>query len=160
MVIYVTGYWMPRSYLPLTYWPLGNFRFSSEIALGRMSLDGIIDNKSTSVLAMPWCRQATSHNLIQCQNWIIPLCGVTRRQLVDLLSHESRYWITGYSYFELSSFSKYRIACTILQHDTCTMVHAPKINTSPKGVRFHSPHLYHIMRSSRYILFSMTQYRE
>ena len=53
-----------------------------------MSLD-LIDDKSTLIKAMAWCRQATSHYLSQCWPSSISLNGVTGLQWVSptLASH-------------------------------------------------------------------------
>ena len=77
--------------LHLTHWPLGDFNkiifklilladgcdISNEIALRWTSLD-LSDDKSTLVQVMAWCRQATSHYLIQCWPRSLPPYGVTR----------------------------------------------------------------------------------
>ena len=55
-----------------------------EIALRRMSLDPIND-KSTLVQVMAWCRQATSHYLSQCWPRSLSPYGVTRPQWVNLI---------------------------------------------------------------------------
>ena len=56
---------------------------SCDTALGWMSQDPI-DDKSTSVQVMSWCRQETSHYLSQC--WPISMLpyGVTRPQWVNV----------------------------------------------------------------------------
>ena len=46
-------------------WVIDGWGISWEIALRWMSLD-LTDDKSTLVLVMAWCRQATSHYLSQC----------------------------------------------------------------------------------------------
>ena len=66
-----------------------------EIVLRWMSLD-LIDDKSTFVQVMAWCRQATSHYL--SQYWPISLSpfGVTRPQWVKNLWHtraDIKFWI-------------------------------------------------------------------
>ena len=53
-----------------------------KIALRWMSLD-LIDDKSTLVQVMAWCRQATSHYLSQC--WPRLPYGVTRPQWVKVM---------------------------------------------------------------------------
>ena len=55
---------------------------SSEIALIWMSLD-FTDDQSTLVQVMAWCRQATSHYLIQCWPRSLSPYGVTRPQWVN-----------------------------------------------------------------------------
>ena len=54
---------------------------SCEIALWWMSLY-LIDDKSTLVQVMAWCRQATSHYLSQCWPRSMTLYGITRPQWV------------------------------------------------------------------------------
>ena len=54
---------------------------SCEIALIWMALD-FIDDQSTLVQVMAWCRQATSHYLSQCWPRSLSLYGVTRPQWV------------------------------------------------------------------------------
>ena len=56
---------------------------SCEIALLWMSLD-FIDDQSTLVQVMAWCRQATNHYLSQCWPRSLSSYGVTRPQWVDL----------------------------------------------------------------------------
>ena len=55
---------------------------SCEIALLSMSLD-FIDDQSTLVQVMAWCRQATSHYLSQCWPRFKLQYGVTRPQWVN-----------------------------------------------------------------------------
>ena len=55
---------------------------SCEIALLSMSLD-FIDDQSTLVQVMAWCRQATSHYLSQCWPRFKSQYGVTRPQWVN-----------------------------------------------------------------------------
>ena len=57
---------------------------SFEIVLLWMSLY-LIDDKSTLVQVMAWCRQATSHYLSQCWPRSLPPYGVTRPQWVNAL---------------------------------------------------------------------------
>ena len=54
---------------------------SCEIALMWMSMD-LIDDKSTLVQVMAWCRQEASHYLSQCWPRSMMPCGVTRPQWV------------------------------------------------------------------------------
>ena len=86
----------------LTHWPPGkferNFRhvifkhilvidgwgISCEIALIWMSLD-FIDDQSTLVQVMDWCRQATSHYLSQCWPRSLSPYGVIRPQSIKYL---------------------------------------------------------------------------
>ena len=56
---------------------------SSEIGLRWMLLD-LTDDKSTLVLLMAWCRQATSHYLSQCWPILLSTHGVTRFQWVNV----------------------------------------------------------------------------
>ena len=56
---------------------------SGKIALRWMALD-LTDDKSTLVQVMAWCRQATSHYLIQCWPRFMSPYGVTRPQWVKL----------------------------------------------------------------------------
>ena len=56
---------------------------SCETALRWMSLD-LIDDKSSLVQVMAWCRQATSHYLSQCWLRSISPNGVTRPQWVKV----------------------------------------------------------------------------
>ena len=65
----------------------GGWGISYEIALRWMPLDLTVfkcltDDKSTLVLGMAWCRQATSHYLSQCWPRSMSLNGVTRPQWV------------------------------------------------------------------------------
>ena len=53
------------------------------IALGWLLLS-LIDDKSTLVQVMAWCRLATSHYLSQCWPRSMPPCGITRPQWVNL----------------------------------------------------------------------------
>ena len=57
---------------------------SCEIALRWISLD-FIDDQSTLVQVMAWCRQATSHYLSQCGPRSLSPYGVIRPQWVNLL---------------------------------------------------------------------------
>ena len=59
----------------------GGWDISYEIALRWMPLD-LIDDKSTLVQVMTWCRQATSHYLSQCWPRSMSPNGVTRPQWV------------------------------------------------------------------------------
>ena len=43
----------------------------------------LMDNKSTLVQVMAWCRQTTSHYLSQCWPRSLPIYGVTRPQWVN-----------------------------------------------------------------------------
>ena len=56
---------------------------SSEIALKWMPLN-TIDNKSTSVQVMAWCRQATSHYLSQCWPWSMLPYGKQANSLIRI----------------------------------------------------------------------------
>ena len=49
----------------------------------------LTDDKSTLVLVMAWCRQATCHYLIQCWPSSMSPYGVTRPQRVKRLVYES-----------------------------------------------------------------------
>ena len=55
---------------------------SCELALRWMPLD-LIDDKSTLVLVMAWCRQAPSHYLSQCWPRSLSPNGITRPQWVN-----------------------------------------------------------------------------
>ena len=86
----------------LTHWPPGKFEWnfrhvifkhilvidgwgiSCEIALIWMSLD-FIDDQSTLVQVMDWCRQATSHYLSQCWPRSLSPYGVIRPQSINYL---------------------------------------------------------------------------
>ena len=90
---------MPRNGLPVNSLAPGKFErklrhiifkqisvidgwgISCEIALIWMSLD-FIDDQSTLVQVMAWCRQATSHYLSQCWPRFLLTYGVTRPQWV------------------------------------------------------------------------------
>ena len=61
---------------------------SGEIALSWMSMD-LVDDKSTFVQVMVWCRQTTSHYLNQCWQSSKTPFGVTRPQWVNSV-HVSR----------------------------------------------------------------------
>ena len=68
---------------------------SCELALRWMSL-GLTDDKSTLVLVMAWCHQATSHYLSQCWPRSLSPYGVTRPQWfngcnVILISQKNSY---------------------------------------------------------------------
>ena len=102
----------PYSSRLLTHWPQGNlnefFRYiifkwilvidgwgiSCEIALIWMSLD-FVDDQSTLVQVMAWCRQATSHYMSQCWLRSLSSYGVTRPQWVKPLYHRNNYrmWV-------------------------------------------------------------------
>ena len=56
---------------------------SCEIARKWMSLD-LIEDKSTLVQVMAWCRQATSHYLSQCWPRSMSLYGISRPQWVNI----------------------------------------------------------------------------
>ena len=58
---------------------------SCEITLRWMSLD-LTDDKSTLVQVMAWCRQATSHYLIQCWTRLMSPNGVTRPHWVKVIT--------------------------------------------------------------------------
>ena len=63
---------------------------SCEIALVWMSLD-FINDQSTLVQVMAWCRQATNHYLSQCWSWFLSPYGVTRPEWVNhIQDYESR----------------------------------------------------------------------
>ena len=59
-------------------------RYYREIAIRWMSLD-LTDNKSTLILVMAWCRQATSHYLNQCWPRSMSPYGITRPRWVNSL---------------------------------------------------------------------------
>ena len=69
---------------------------SCELALRWMSRD-LTDDKSTLVLVMAWCHQATSHYLSQCWPRSLSPYDVTRPQWVDQWYHWTMmpYGITG-----------------------------------------------------------------
>ena len=60
----------------------GGWGISHEIALRWMPLD-LIDDKSTLVPVMAWCRQAPSHYLSQCRPRPMSPYGVARPQWVN-----------------------------------------------------------------------------
>ena len=62
----------------------GGWGISCEIALKWMPLD-LIDDKSTLVQVMAWCRQATSHYLSQCWPRSMSPNGISRPQWVNIL---------------------------------------------------------------------------
>ena len=62
---------------------------SCEIALRWMSLD-LTDDKSTLVQVMAYCRQATSHYLIQCWPRYLSPYGVTRPQWLNNFDFSSK----------------------------------------------------------------------
>ena len=62
---------------------------SCEIALRWIPLD-LVEDKSTSVQAMAWCPQASSHCLSQCWSRYMSPYGVTRAQRVK----HAEAWIT------------------------------------------------------------------
>ena len=62
-----------------------NFGISFESVFLWMSLY-LIDDKSTLVQVMAWCRPATSHYLSQCWPRSLPPYGVTRPQWVNYLA--------------------------------------------------------------------------
>ena len=81
----------------LTHWPLGDLdnilklQFSilfywlvssNDNAPRWMPWD--LDDKSTLVQVMAWCRQATSHYLSQCWPWSMSPNGITRPQWVNM----------------------------------------------------------------------------
>ena len=61
---------------------IDGWRICCEIALIWMSLD-FIDDQSTLVQVMAWCRQATSHYMSQCWPRSMSPYGVTRPQWVN-----------------------------------------------------------------------------
>ena len=65
---------------------LDGWVISCELALRWMSLD-LIDDNSTLVQVMAWCRQATSHYLSQCWPRSLSPYGVTRPQWVNFYLH-------------------------------------------------------------------------
>ena len=95
----IKGNIMPRNGLPVNSLAPGKFErklrhiifkqisvidgwgISCEIALIWMSLD-FIDDQSTMVQVMAWCRQAASHYLSQCWPRSLSPYGVTRPQWV------------------------------------------------------------------------------
>ena len=100
------------SVMALTHWPLGDFKLilvgnfqanfsewwlryiSYEVSLRWMPLD-LTNDKSTLVQVMAWCRQATSHYLIQCWPRSMSPNGVTRPQWVNdelLTTHYLNQW--------------------------------------------------------------------
>ena len=56
-----------------------------------MSLD-LIDDQSTLVQVMAWCRQATSHYLSQCWSRSLSPYGVTRPEWVNSLRPSDALW--------------------------------------------------------------------
>ena len=84
------GRWLARTNYDafMTHHTTENFRdygwgISREIALRWMLLD-LIDDKSTLVQVMAWCRQATSHYLNQCWPSSVLPYGITRPQWVKV----------------------------------------------------------------------------
>ena len=75
--------WFSSSFLVIDGWDI-----SHEISSRWMSLD-LIDDKSTLVQVMVWCRQATSHYLSQCWPRSLSPCGVTRPQWVNHWYHSA-----------------------------------------------------------------------
>ena len=67
---------------------INGWGISCEIALIQMSLD-FIDDQSTLVQVMAWCRQATSHYLSQCWPSSLSPYGVTRPQWVNYVHYTS-----------------------------------------------------------------------
>ena len=63
--------------------------FSCEIALIWMSLD-YMDDQSTLVQVMAWCREATSHYLSKCWPRSLSPYGVTRPQWVKITAASSK----------------------------------------------------------------------
>ena len=63
---------------------IGGWGIFCKIALRWMSMD-VIDDKSTLVQVMAWCRQATSHYLSHCWPRSMSPYGITRPQWVKLL---------------------------------------------------------------------------
>ena len=61
---------------------IGGWGIFCKIALRWMSMD--LTDKSTLVQVMAWCRQATSHYLIQCWPSSMSSYGITRPQWVKL----------------------------------------------------------------------------
>ena len=102
-------YWFRQKLLAFTSLAPGNFEWNfrhvifkqilvidgwgipCEIALIWMSLD-FTDYQSTLVQVMAWCRQATSHCLIQCWPRFMSPYGVTRPQWVKEPSNY-RCWL-------------------------------------------------------------------
>ena len=60
-----------------------------------MSLD-LIEDKSTLVQVMAWCRQATSHYLSQCWPRSLSPYDVTRPQWVNQAEDSLRQWLIGW----------------------------------------------------------------
>ena len=79
--------WNLRSAIFKLILMIGGWDFFCKIALRWMSLD-LIDDKSTLVQVMAWCRQAAIHYLIQCWPRSMSPYGVTRPQSVNSLAHE------------------------------------------------------------------------
>ena len=73
--------WNSRYVIFKQIFVIDGWGISCEIALIWMSLD-TIDDQSTLVQVMAWCRQATSHYLGQCWPRSLPPYGVTRPQWV------------------------------------------------------------------------------
>ena len=73
---------------------IDSWGISCEIALIWMSLD-FIDDQSTLVQVMAWCRQATSHYLSQCWPRSMSPYGITRPQWVNFKVKYSNSHIQG-----------------------------------------------------------------
>ena len=75
------------------------FTSSNDDALRWMPWD-LIDDKSTLVHVMAWCRQETSHYLSQCWPSSMSPYGVTRPQWVkDLMSSAHQTWFRKLNFF-------------------------------------------------------------
>ena len=84
---------------------IGFFRSSNDYAPRWMQWD-LMDDKSTSVQVMAWCRQATSHYLSQCWPSSMSPYGVTRPQWVNTL------WSSD-------AICRHRIQSTLVQVTAC-----------------------------------------
>ena len=73
---------------------IGIFTSSNYNALRWMPRD-LPDDKSTLVLVMTWCRQATSHYLSQCWPSSMSPIDITRPQWVNLLWLSDWHWRAG-----------------------------------------------------------------
>ena len=119
--------------IPLTHWPLGDFRkkirkvifqlilmidgwnISCKIVLKWMPVD-LTDGKSTLVQVMAWCRQATSHYLGQCwpgshgvirPRWVKPMLEKARkRKTTNRYQHDIVGFQQPFSHFLVNFFPK------------------------------------------------------
>ena len=62
---------------------IDGWSISRKIVVKWMHME-LTDGKSTLVQVMAWCRQATSHYLIQCWPWSLSPYGVIRPQWVNV----------------------------------------------------------------------------